>query len=209
MVRELDHVLLGLVDQLDAVRRPVHRAHLARAHGAGVHSRRAHRPDGHHVRVSIMGGAAISAARAGPAIIEVAKNEPALSLYAMIDFLQSGSYATLVAGAATLLVAIFFVTSADSGTLVVTTMQCGGHTEPPVLERIQWGVGIGAVAAALLVAGGLGALQAMTIAAALPFAVVLIALGVGFMAALHEDATQQLKARRARKSQRPLEGGQT
>jgi choline/glycine/proline betaine transport protein len=43
----------------------------------------------------------------------------------------------------------------------------------------------------------------MTVAAALPFAVVLIALGVGFMAALHEDATQQLKARRARKSLRP------
>ena len=155
------------------------------------------------VWLSIMGGAAISAARAGPAIIDVAKNEPALSLYAMIDFLQSGPYATLVAGAATLLVAVFFVTSADSGTLVVTTMQCGGHTEPPVLERIQWGVGIGAVAAALLVAGGLGALQAMTVAAALPFAVVLIALGVGFMAALHEDATQQLRARRARRSQRP------
>jgi len=154
------------------------------------------------VWLSIMGGAAISAARAGPAIIEVAKNEPALSLYVMIDYLQSGTFATVIAGAATLLVAIFFVTSADSGTLVVTTMQCGGHTEPPILERVQWGVGIGAVAAALLIAGGLGALQAMAIAAALPFAVVLVALGVGFMAALHEDANQQRKARRARKSRR-------
>jgi choline/glycine/proline betaine transport protein len=121
----------------------------------------------------------------------------------MIDFIQSGPFATLIAAAATLLVAVFFVTSADSGTLVVTTMQCGGHTEPPIVERVQWGVGMGAMAAALLVAGGLGALQAMAIAAALPFAVVLIALGVGFMVALHEDATQQLRARRARKSQRP------
>ncbi len=154
------------------------------------------------VWLSIMGGAAISAARAGPAIIDVARNEPALSLYAMIDFLQSGPFATLIAFAATLLVAIFFVTSADSGTLVVTTMQCGGHAEPPVLERVQWGVGMGAVAGALLVAGGLGALQAMAVAAALPFAVVLVALGVGFTAALHEDATQQWKARRARKSRR-------
>ena len=153
--------------------------------------------------LSIMGGAAISAARAGPAIIEVAKNEPALSLYAMIDFLQAGPLATAIAAGATLLVAVFFVTSADSGTLVVTTMQCGGHTEPPVLERIQWGVGMGAVAGALLVAGGLGALQAIAIAAALPFALVLIALGVGFMAALHDDATQQAKARRRRRAQRP------
>ena len=154
------------------------------------------------VWLSIMGGAAISAARAGPAIIEVAKNEPALSLYVMIDYLQSGAFATAIAGAATLLVAIFFVTSADSGTLVVSTMQCGGHTEPPVLERIQWGVGIGAVAAALLVAGGLGALQAMAVAAALPFAIVLVALAVGFMVALHEDANQQLRARRGRRTQR-------
>jgi choline/glycine/proline betaine transport protein len=158
------------------------------------------------VWLSIMGGAAISAARAGPAIIEVASNQPALSLYAMIDFLQSGTFATVLAGAATLLVAIFFVTSADSGTLVVSTMQCGGHTEPPIVERVQWGIGMGAVAGALLVAGGLGALQAIAIAAALPFAVVLIALGVGFVTALHDDATQQLKARRAaRRSERTQE----
>ncbi|HUU25891.1 MAG TPA: BCCT family transporter [Methyloceanibacter sp.] len=152
------------------------------------------------VWLSIMGGAAISAARGGPAIIEIAKNTPALSLYAMIDFLQTGTFATIIAGAATLLVAIFFITSADSGTLVVTTMQCGGHTEPPILERVQWGIGMGAVAAALLVAGGLGALQAMTVAAALPFSVVLVALGVGFMTALHQDTIQQRKKRRARKS---------
>jgi choline/glycine/proline betaine transport protein len=151
--------------------------------------------------LSIMGGAAISAARAGPAIIEIAKNAPSLSLYAMIDFLQTGTFATVVAGAATLLVAVFFVTSADSGTLVVTTMQCGGHTEPPVLERVQWGIGMGGVAAALLIAGGLGALQAVAVAAALPFAIILVAIGVGFMTALHEDANQQRQARLARKAE--------
>jgi choline/glycine/proline betaine transport protein len=146
--------------------------------------------------LSIMGGAAISAARADPAIVEIAKSTPALSLYALIDFLQSGVFATIVASAATLLVAIFFVTSADSGTLVVTTMQCGGHTEPPILERVQWGVGMGAVASALLVAGGLGALQALVMVAALPFAIVLVVLAVGFMASLHKDARQQVEARR-------------
>ncbi len=148
------------------------------------------------VWLSIMGGAAISAARAGPEIVEVAQTTPALSLYAMIDFLQSGPYATAIAAAATLLVAIFFVTSADSGALVISSMQCGGHTEPPILERVQWGVGMGAVAAALLVAGGLGALQAVAIAAALPFAVVLLALTVGFMLALHRDAMALSRARR-------------
>lgn len=148
------------------------------------------------VWLSIMGGAAISAARAGPGIVEIAQTTPALSLYAMIDFLQSGPYATAIAAAATLLVAIFFVTSADSGALVISSMQCGGHTEPPVLERIQWGVGMGAVAAALLVAGGLGALQAVAIAAALPFAAVLLALTVGFMLALHRDAMALSRVKR-------------
>ena len=49
--------------------------------------------------------------------------------------------------------------------------------------------------AALLVAGGLGALQAVAMAAALPFALVLITLAVGFITALHGDATQQRRAR--------------
>jgi choline/glycine/proline betaine transport protein len=146
--------------------------------------------------LSIMGGAAISAARADPEIIVIAQTTPALSLYAMIDFLQSGSLATAIAAAATLLVAIFFVTSADSGALVITTMQSGGHDEPPILERVQWGVGLGAVAAALLVAGGLGALQAIAVAAALPFAVVLVALAIGFIWTVHAD-TKQIKKRKA------------
>ena len=148
------------------------------------------------VWLSIMGGAAISAARAGPEIIEMAKETPALSLYAMIDSLQSGPFATAIAATATLLVAIFFVTSADSGALVVTIMQAGGVARPPVLERVQWGVGMGAVAAALLVAGGLGALQAVAVAVALPFAVVLMALAVGLVVTLHADARQLVRANR-------------
>jgi choline/glycine/proline betaine transport protein len=151
------------------------------------------------VWLSIMGGAAISAARADPGIIEIAQNTPALSLYALIDFLQSGPFATAIAAAATLLVAVFFVTSADSGALVITTMQSGGHDEPPILERVQWGVGLGAVAAALLVAGGLGALQAIAVAAALPFAAVLVALAVGFLLAVHADALQTNKRRKQRR----------
>jgi choline/glycine/proline betaine transport protein len=140
------------------------------------------------VWLSIMGGAALSAARASPAIIDIARTTPALSLYAMIDFLQSGAFATAIAAAATLLVAVFFVTSADSGTLVVTTIQSGGDPDPALRERVQWGVGIGAVAAALLVAGGLGALQAVAIAAALPFAIMLVGLVVGLLMSLRAEA---------------------
>lgn len=148
------------------------------------------------VWLSIMGGAAISAARADSGIIEIAQTTPAMSLYAMIDFLQSGSLATAIAAVATLLVAIFFVTSADSGALVIATMQSGGQEEPPILERVEWGVGLGAVAAALLVPGGLGALQAIAVAAALPFAAVLVALAIAFVWTVHTDARQARRGKR-------------
>lgn len=137
--------------------------------------------------LSIMGGAAFSAARADPELIAIAQATPALSLYAMIDHLLSADLALWVSGAVTVLVAVFFVTSADSGTLVVTTIQAGGDPNPPILERVQWGVGIGLVAAALLVAGGLGALQAVAIAIALPFAAVLVALAAGLVVSLRQE----------------------
>jgi choline/glycine/proline betaine transport protein len=139
------------------------------------------------VWLSIMGGAAFSVARAEPDIIALAQQSPGLSLYTMIEAIQPGSIATAVAAIATILVALFFVTSADSGTLVVTTLQAGGDTDPPLAERVQWGIAIGAVAAALLLAGGLGALQAIAIAAALPFSVVLVAMIAGLFVALRKD----------------------
>lgn len=139
------------------------------------------------VWLSIMGGAAFSMARADPALIELAQSSPALSLYGVVDHLLAEPFAAIVSAAVTLLVAVFFVTSADSGTLVITTIQAGGDPEPPILERVQWGVGIGAIAAALLVAGGLGALQAIAIAIALPFAIVLVLLAGGLMISLHRE----------------------
>jgi choline/glycine/proline betaine transport protein len=143
------------------------------------------------VWLSIMGGAAFSVARAEPGIIALAQESPGLALYEMIEFIQPGDLTTAVAAIATILVALFFVTSADSGTLVVTTLQAGGDTHPPLSERIQWGVAVGAVAAALLLAGGLGALQAIAIAAALPFSIVLVTMILGLFLALWRDRPAQ------------------
>ncbi len=139
------------------------------------------------VWLSIMGGAAFSVARIDASIVALSQESPGLSLYAMIDAIQPGSIATAVAAVATLLVALFFVTSADSGTLVVTTLQAGGDTHPPLAERVQWGIAVGAVAAALLLAGGLGALQAIAIAAALPFSIVLVAMIAGLFLSLMRE----------------------
>jgi BCCT family betaine/carnitine transporter len=79
------------------------------------------------------------------------------------------------------LVLVFFITSSDSGSLVIDTITAGGKTEAPVSQRIFWCSFEGLVAAVLLLVGGaeaLGALQAMAVSTGLPFAIVLLAMCV-------------------------------
>lgn len=91
--------------------------------------------------------------------------------------------------ALTLLI-IFFVTSSDSGSLVVDTITAGGRTDPPVAQRIFWAIMEGAVAVALLVGGGagaLGSLQNAVIVAGLPFAAILMISGLCLVFALIQE----------------------
>jgi choline/glycine/proline betaine transport protein len=74
---------------------------------------------------------------------------------------------------ATLLVITFFVTSSDSGSLVIDHLTSGGKHDVPKAQRIFWAVTEGAVAATLLIGGGLNALQTAAITTGLPFAVIL------------------------------------
>jgi choline/glycine/proline betaine transport protein len=93
----------------------------------------------------------------------------------------------LISALATFLLATWFITSSDSGTLVITTMLSMGDDNPPNRFRIIWGLGEGFVAAVLLLAGGLGALQTASIAAALPISVIMLAMAYGIVKSLHED----------------------
>ncbi len=72
------------------------------------------------------------------------------------------------------LVIVFFVTSSDSGSLVIDTITAGGKVDAPVAQRVFWATFEGLVAAALLIGGGLGALQAMAVSTGFPFAIVLL-----------------------------------
>ncbi|MDT8453530.1 MAG: BCCT family transporter, partial [Gammaproteobacteria bacterium] len=72
------------------------------------------------------------------------------------------------------LVIVFFITSSDSGSLVIDTITAGGKIDAPKPQRIFWGIIEGAIAIALLVGGGLGALQAMAVTTGLPFTIVLL-----------------------------------
>jgi choline/glycine/proline betaine transport protein len=89
------------------------------------------------------------------------------------------------------LVAVFFVTSSDSGSLVIDTIAAGGETETPALQRLFWCVLEGVVAALLLLAGGLAALQTATIASALPFAVVMLVLAWGLFRGMSSDVARR------------------
>lgn len=88
--------------------------------------------------------------------------------------LQNFPMAGLMTFLATLMIATFFITSADSATLVSAMLTSGGDPEPSAQLRITWGVIKGAVAAVLLLAGGLNALQTASIAAAFPFMIIML-----------------------------------
>jgi len=79
----------------------------------------------------------------------------------------------------------------DSGAMVVDMLCSHGSNNTPLWQRVYWAVGIGVVAAILLLAGGLNALQTMTIASALPFAIVLLLAIIGLIKALRVEAFKQ------------------
>jgi BCCT family betaine/carnitine transporter len=102
-----------------------------------------------------------------------------LKLFTMLDNLP---FAAITSFIGIVLVVVFFVTSSDSGSLVIDTITAGGKVDAPVSQRVFWAVFEGAVAIALLIGGGLGALQAAAVSTGLPFALVLL---VGCYALIH------------------------
>ena len=110
------------------------------------------------------------------------------ALYGTIDRVTDLAWLNwIMAALATFLLATWFITSSDSGTLVITTMLSMGSDNPPQRFRVVWGLGEGFVAAVLLMAGGLLALQTASIAAALPVSVIMLMMAYGVVKSLHED----------------------
>lgn len=96
---------------------------------------------------------------------------PELSLFGMLSELPLAAITSTIA---IVLVIVFFVTSSDSGSLVIDTITAGGKIDAPVSQRVFWVSFEGLVAAALLIGGGLAALQAMAVSTGFPFAIVLL-----------------------------------
>jgi BCCT family betaine/carnitine transporter len=126
--------------------------------------------------MAVFGGAAITDVINNPDASAVKANvidsySPELSLFAMLESLPLAAITSTIG---IVLVIVFFVTSSDSDSLVIDTITAGGKVDAPVPQRIFWCTFEGLVAIALLIGGGLGALQAMVISTGLPFTLILL-----------------------------------
>ncbi|MGG5289849.1 BCCT family transporter [Pseudomonas shirazensis] len=110
---------------------------------------------------------------------------------ALFAFLEHFPFASVISTLAVIMVVVFFVTSADTGAMVVDMLASGGQENTPLRQRVFWAASMGLVAIALLLADGLKALQTATIASALPFTLALLFSTRGLLKALKLDATKR------------------
>src|SRR5690606_15296038 len=121
---------------------------------------------------SVFGGTALWSQLFGHVdLVQALGNGYETVLFTMFDSLP---IPTVLASVALVLLMIFFVTSADSAVLVLASMSTNEAGDPPLKRKLAWGVAIALIAAALLLAGGLSALQGMITIAALPFALLMV-----------------------------------
>ncbi|AGA84753.1 BCCT family transporter [Stutzerimonas stutzeri] len=125
-------------------------------------------------------------------LISDVQADNAIALFKLFELLPLTSIASFLA---VVLIITFFVTSSDSGSLVIDSLAAGGALHTPVWQRVFWASIEGIVASTLLLAGGLSALQTMTIASALPFAIIMMIAALGMWRALvieghHETSLQ-------------------
>ncbi|TDC85786.1 BCCT family transporter [Micromonospora sp. KC606] len=106
---------------------------------------------------------------------------------ALFELLRQYPWFTLTALIVVILVALFFISGADAAALVMGMLSCRGRSEPRALVTVFWGVMTGAVAAILLYAGGLAALQTLCILAAFPFMFIMIGAGVSLVKELRKE----------------------
>ncbi len=136
--------------------------------------------------LSVFGGTALRVQLDGVRDIAAAAAENEAT--ALFEMLQAFPLAEVTSLAGVLLVMSFFITSSDSGSLVIDHLTSGGKLDSPKAQRVFWAAMEGVLAAVLLVGGGLTALQTASVSTGLPFAVVLLVLTWS----LHRAFTEEL-----------------
>ena len=139
------------------------------------------------VWMSVFGGSALDQIQNNVGELSKGLGDVSLAMFHMFENLPLTS---MISFLAIVLVLVFFVTSSDSGSLVIDSITAGGKVDAPVPQRVFWALIEGCIAAALLYGGGsdaLGALQAASITAGLPFIIVLLIMCVSlYMGLRHE-----------------------
>lgn len=144
------------------------------------------------VWMASFGGSGVDQVVQGVGALAGGLTESSLALFQMLENLP---FATISSFLAIILVLVFFVTSSDSGSLVIDSITAGGKVDAPVPQRIFWATLEGVIAATLLFGGGddaLGALQAAAITVGLPFAIVLLLMCVSLSMGLLRERRQHL-----------------
>lgn len=146
-------------------------------------------------------------------LFEVVQDKLPVALFEMINFLDirvlSGAIKIILSTIGTVLVISFFVTSSDSGSLVVDNITSGGKLDSPVPQRVFWACMEGLVAAVLLLIGGkkaLSALQTAVISTGLPFAIILTVMNILLIESVQHTYKKQRKIRDIRRYKMIYEG---
>ena len=126
------------------------------------------------------------------------------SSVALFEFLRSLPFASVTSILATVLVMLFFVTSADSGALV-TDYLTAKSDQSPTWQRLFWTVIMAVLAIVLLLVGGLSALQSATMMSALPFTLIMLCICWGLLKALRLDVTKMHALQDARITPRAIQ----
>ncbi|QKF92025.1 BCCT family transporter [Campylobacter sp. CCUG 57310] len=135
--------------------------------------------------MTFFGNSAITLVQSGFSELAEAANSNTAS--ALFMFLDSFKFSSLLGTIAVIMIAIFFITSADSAAMIMNMLCSNGKDKTPLWQKIFWGAAIGVVSCFLMLGGGLASLQAMTIASALPFTIALLVAIYGLFQALRVD----------------------
>lgn len=120
-----------------------------------------------------------------------------LKLFAMLDVMPLSQITSIVG---IILVVVFFITSADSGSLVIDTIAAGGKVDAPTPQRVFWCTFEGLVAIALMLGGGLAAAEAMAVTTGLPFTIVLLVATVSLVKGLMDEPRPTSKSMKKAKA---------
>ena len=128
--------------------------------------------------------AAVDPNIASPGLVEAVRADTGSAIFKLME-----SYPLTAAlnGLIVVMIVLWFVTSSDSASFVIDMLTSGGDTNPPKIQRLFWAGTEGVIAAVLLAAGGLGALQAASIVSGFPFAVVIVIMMYSLLRGLSRD----------------------